>query len=104
MSKRKSLNVELPADLNPTYANFVLITHSPSEVIMDFAQAMPNQPQVRVKSRLIMTPLNAKLFHRALEENLAKYEATHGEIRVPGQGDDLARAFFGNVQPPDSEE
>ncbi len=99
-NKRQQLNVELPTNLEPTYANFVLITHSPSEVIMDFAQAMPNQPQVRVKSRLVMTPLNAKLFLRALQENLSKYEATHGEIHMPGQGDDLARAFFGGIQPP----
>ncbi len=98
---QRQLNVHIPADLEPTYANVVLITHSPSEVIFDFAQAMPNQPQLRVKARVVMTPLSAKLLLRALRDNLDKYEATFGEIHLPGQGDDLARAFFGPVRPPE---
>ncbi|HEY89809.1 MAG TPA: DUF3467 domain-containing protein [Thermoflexia bacterium] len=93
--KRRALNVELPADLEPIYANFALIVHSPSELIVDLAQALPNQPKVRVKSRVVMTPLNAKLLLRALQDNLRKYESTYGEIKLPGQGDDLTRAFFG---------
>ena len=101
--KPKSLSVELPANLEPTYANFALISHSPSELIIDLAQLMPNQPQVRVKSRVVMTPLNAKLLLQALQDNLAKYEATFGEIVIPGQGNDLAREFFGGARPPDSE-
>jgi hypothetical protein len=31
-----------------------------------------------------MSPLGAKLFHRALTENLSKYEAAFGPINVPG--------------------
>jgi len=103
-AKPKQLSVELPAGLDPIYANFVLLAHSPSELILDFSQAMPNQPQVRVKSRVVMTPLNAKLFLRALQDNLMKYEAAYGEIALPGKGDDLARAFFGGSRPPESEE
>ncbi|HQE93283.1 MAG TPA: DUF3467 domain-containing protein [Anaerolineae bacterium] len=99
----KSINVELPAGLEPTYTNFALISHSPSEIILDLAQMLPNQPQVRVKARVVMTPLNAKLLLRALQENLTKYEAAFGEIVLPGQGDDLAREFFGGVHPPTGE-
>ncbi len=102
-TKPKSINVELPAGLEPVYANFALISHSPSEIILDLAQMLPNQPQVRVKARVVMTPLNAKLVLRALQENLVKYEAAFGEIVVPGQGYDLAREFFGGVHPPDTE-
>ena len=101
--KPRSLNVEIPADLNPTYANFALIAHTPSEVIIDLAQMLPNQPKVRVRSRVVMTPLNAKLMLRALEENLSKYEAAFGEITVPGQRDDLVRSFFGGTVPPETE-
>lgn len=102
-AKRKSLNVELPADLEPTYANFALISHSPSEIIMDLAQMMPNNPKVRVKNRVVMTPLNAKLLLRALQENLTKYESNFGEITLPRGGDDLVREFFGGVRPPETE-
>lgn len=98
--KSKSLNVKLPADLEPVYANFALIAHSPSEIIMDVAQAMPNNPQVQVKARVVMTPLNAKLLMYALQDNLAKYEKSFGEIQMPGKGDDLAREFFGGVNLP----
>lgn len=100
----QSLNVELPADLEPVYANFALISHSASEIIMDLAQMLPNHPKVRVKTRVVMTPLNAKLLLRALQDNLAKYEARFGEVHVPGQGGNLAREFFSGVQPPDTEE
>jgi hypothetical protein len=102
-AKPKSLNVEMPAGLEPIYSNFALISHSPSEIIMDLAQMLPNQPQVRVKARAVLTPLNAKLLLRALQDNLAKYEANFGEIVVPGHGDDLAREFFSSVRPPDTE-
>lgn len=101
--KSRSLNVELPSDLEPVYANFAMISHTPSEVIVDLAQMMPNQPKVRVRSRVVMTPLNAKLTLRALQENLAKYEAAFGEIVVPGEGDDLIRSFFGGKPAPDTE-
>jgi hypothetical protein len=99
----RSLNIELPADLEPTYANFALISHTPSEVIIDLAQMLPNQPQVRVRSRVVMTPLNAKLMLRALQENLAKFETAYGDIQIPGQSDDLVRSFFGGKAPPDTE-
>jgi hypothetical protein len=101
--KKRSLNVELPANLEPTYANFALISHTPSELIIDLAQMLPNQPSVRVRSRVIMTPLNAKLMLRALEENLDNYEAAYGEIATPGQSDDLIRSFFGGKIPPEEE-
>ena len=102
--QQSSLNVELPSDLEPIYANVALISHSPSEVILDLGQMMPNQPKMNVKGRVVMTPLNAKLLLRALGENLSKYEAKFGEIRIPGRGgDDLAQAFFGGVRPPEKE-
>jgi hypothetical protein len=101
--KPRSLNVELPSDLEPVYANFALISHTASEVIVDLAQLLPNQPKVRVRARVVMTPLNAKLTLRALQENLAKYEASFGEIVVPGESDDLVRSFFGPKPSPDTE-
>jgi hypothetical protein len=44
--------------------------------------------------------MHAKLLLRALTENLKKYEAQFGEIKVPSGGDDLAQQFFGGVKPP----
>lgn len=75
--------VELPANLEAVYSNFVLITHSPSELVFDFARVLPNMPKSRVHARVLMTPLNAKLLLRALADNLSKYEAQYGEIVIP---------------------
>jgi hypothetical protein len=87
------VQVHLPADLEPTYSNFALITNSPSEIVMDLAQIMPNVPQAKVRARIIMTPMNAKLFLRALTEHLGRYEAQYGEIVVP-ESTSLAEYLF----------
>jgi len=80
------INVELPGELEAVYANFVMITHSPSEFVLDFARILPNVPKAKVYARVIMTPMNAKLLHRALGENLSKFETQYGEIKTPELG------------------
>ncbi|RMF03566.1 MAG: DUF3467 domain-containing protein [Chloroflexi bacterium] len=79
----KRINLELPANLEATYANLALINQSASEIIIDFARVMPNINKSKIYSRIVMTPLNAKLLHRALAESLSKYEAKYGEITIP---------------------
>jgi len=88
MSNKKAqpqvrVNIELPQDLEAIYSNFALITHSPSEIVMDFARLLPNVPKAKVYARILMTPMNAKLLHRALGENLGKFEDKFGEIKTP---------------------
>ena len=83
---QRPIQIELPADLEAIYANFALITHSPSEVIFDLARVLPNVPKAKVYARVIMTPMNAKLLLRALGENLGKFEEKFGEIKTPDQG------------------
>jgi hypothetical protein len=89
----RPLPIQIPADLNPIYTNFALITHSRSEILIDFAQVMPQIPQARVKARMVMTPINAKLLLRALQEHLEGFEAAHGEIVIP-EGNTLADQLF----------
>lgn len=86
--------IEVPEDLDPLYVNVVRITHSPSEMVLDFARILPGMGPSKVISRLLMSPLSAKLFYRALGENLAKYEANFGEIKLPGGGASLAEHLF----------
>lgn len=80
------LNVEVPPDLEATYANIAVIRHSPSEIVIDFVRQMPDQPRAKVYSRVVMTPINAKLFYRALQQNLETFERKYGEIRTPEEG------------------
>jgi hypothetical protein len=83
---RRPIQLELPSDLEAIYANFVMITHSPSEMIVDFARILPNAPKAKIYARVILTPMNAKLVHKALGDNLAKFEEKYGEIKTPDQG------------------
>lgn len=79
------INIELPADLEAIYSNFAIINHSPSEIVMDFARLLPNIPKAKIYTRVLMTPLNAKLLLKALQDNLAKYEEKFGEVRLPAE-------------------
>jgi hypothetical protein len=103
-ARKQQINIEVPTDLEATYANFAMITHSPSEIIIDFARVLPNTPKSKVHARIVTTPMHAKLLLRALTENLEKYEAQFGEIKLPSGGGKLAQQFFGGVKPPDSPE
>jgi hypothetical protein len=101
--KKKAVSIELPADLEPKYANFVMITHSPAELVLDFAQILPRQPKGKVQSRLVMTPMHAKLLHQALGQNLSQYEAKYGPIKTK-PGPTLADQLFKQVPPNDEKE
>lgn len=93
--------MELPPELSATYSNLVRITHTPAELILDFAQLLPAAtPGARVMARILMSPVGAKLFYRALGENLARYETTFGEINLP-RDNSLANDLFKSVHPPE---
>ncbi|HEX8332463.1 MAG TPA: DUF3467 domain-containing protein, partial [Segetibacter sp.] len=64
-----------------TYANLAIITHSHAEFVMDFVNVMPGTPKSKVKSRIIFTPMHAKRFLKALEDNVTRYEAANGTIQ-----------------------
>ncbi len=98
--RQMQINIEVPPGLEATYSNFALIAHSASEIIIDFARVMPNTPKAKVYARIITTPIHAKLLLRALSDNLEKYEAQFGEVKLPAEGDALAQQFFGTVRPP----
>ena len=89
--RQMQLNIELPSDLDAIYANIALITHSPSEIIIDFGRVLPNVPKAKIHARIILTPMNAKTLHRALGDNLEKFEEKFGEIKTPEEGFDAHR-------------
>lgn len=92
--------MEIPPGLEPIYTNLARISHSPADIVIDFAQILPGETRASVRARILMTPLSAKLLLRALKENLARYEAALGEINVPNSAT-LADNLFGRIQPPE---
>jgi len=82
---RKRVSIEIPKDLEPVYANLAFISHTPAELVIDFAQVLPRMPKGNVVSRIIMSPMQGKMLQRALAQNLVSYENQFGEIRLPQQ-------------------
>ncbi|NJM16079.1 MAG: DUF3467 domain-containing protein [Bacteroidales bacterium] len=76
------INIELKEDVaQGIYSNLAVITHSPTEFVVDFVRMMPGIPKAEVKSRIILTPEHAKRLLHALQDNISKFEAVHGNIK-----------------------
>jgi hypothetical protein len=101
MDKKKvqQINIELDEKVSSgEYANFVVVTHSPAEFVMDFTRLLPGVPKAKIHSRIIMAPQHVKAYMVALQENIKKFEDKHGEIKSPGN-----ESFQGfGVKPPES--
>lgn len=69
------------------YANLVAINHSPAEFVLDFVRMVPMVPKAKVQTRVLMAPIHAKALHKALEQNIKKYEDQYGEIKMHGRDD-----------------
>lgn len=92
--------IEIPEDIKPIYSNLARISHSPADIVVDFAQILPGESKAVIQSRILMTPLSAKLLMRAIQENLSRYEAAFGEINIP-KNNNLAENLFKGIQPPE---
>ena len=95
-----SPSLEIPSGLDIVYANLARISHSPADIVIDFAHILPGDTKATVKARILMSPLSAKLLVRALTENLSRYESAFGEINVPTNSS-LAENLFRPHQPPE---
>jgi Protein of unknown function (DUF3467) len=71
------------------YVNFAHIIHSPSEFVVDLGRIMPGQADVKVYSRVVMTPLHAKQLLEALAANISIFEQKFGEIRLEQHSFDM---------------
>ncbi|MDR1380396.1 MAG: DUF3467 domain-containing protein, partial [Tannerella sp.] len=75
--QQNQIEVELTDEIaQGTYANLAIIAHSPSEFIIDFIRIVPGTQKAKVKSRIILTPDNAKRLLLALQENVQRFEET----------------------------
>ncbi len=80
---KKGLQIELTAEVaEGIYSNLAVISHAPSEFVIDFVRLTPGTPKAPVKSRIILTAEHAKRLMFALQENVRKYEAQFGPIQM----------------------
>ncbi|MBM3427673.1 MAG: hypothetical protein RL609_218 [Bacteroidota bacterium] len=97
--KEEGISIELTEEnAQGKYSNLAVITHSPAEFIVDFVSMMPGLPKAKVVSRIILTPQHAKRLHRALQENLMKFESQHGKIQETLGQDPILPMNFGGPQ------
>jgi hypothetical protein len=82
---------------NGVYVNFANIIHNPAEFIIDFGRVVPGKNDVRVHSRVLLTPVHAKQLLSALAQNVALYEKNFGAIRTDFEP---PRDERGNTIPP----
>lgn len=102
-TKPVSIQVELgEKEAEGVYSNMAIISFSPSEFFLDFARRMPGSPKAKVYARIVMTPPNLALLHKALEQNLENYQEKFGKIRLeglPGEGRDIGFRAGGEGAP-----
>ena len=74
---QNQIQIELSEEIaQGTFANLAIIAHSASEFIIDFIRIVPGIPKAKVKSRIILTPDNAKRLLLALQDNIRKFDET----------------------------
>ena len=91
---QNQIQVELSEEIaQGTYSNLAIIAHSSSEFIIDFIRIVPGTQKAKVKSRIILSPDNAKRLLFALQDNVQKFE------EMTKNGGNNSRTF-GDLIPP----
>jgi hypothetical protein len=92
------LNIELSEEVaEGVYSNLAIITHSNTEFVLDFIRIMPGVPKAKVKSRIVLTPEHAKRLLSAIQDNIEKFEAVNGRIRVQAEPTGFPMNFGGTM-------
>lgn len=79
MEDDRQIPVKVPEPiLRGAYSNQMVVRHTREEFVLDFLTVFP--PEAIVNARVIVAPSHMKRIVRALADNLARYEASHGPI------------------------
>lgn len=93
--KKQEIKIEIDEQTaNGSYSNLALITHSETEFVIDFIFVQPQNGKAKVKNRIITSPLHAKKFLQALQDNVAKYEMRFGEIKNTAKAEQEQSKFY----------
>ncbi len=104
MNPEQRINIEIgDKEWEGIYSNFVIITHSNSEFVLDFARMLPGAPKTKVFSRILMTPQHSKALLGTLQANIKKFESEHGEIKLISNDPSKGPIGFQGANPPQSD-
>src|SRR5580658_10075376 len=62
------------------YSNLVVVHHNAAEITLNFIYMFPTVAQGKLVGSMILNPRHAKRLMRALQENIARYEAQFGAL------------------------
>jgi len=65
------------------YSNLVMVHQTDSEMVLDFLFLQPGQPKANLRSRIVTSPRHVKRLIGVLQEQMARYERLHGEVKLP---------------------
>ncbi len=79
MADEREIPIKIPDEaLRGAYANQMVVSHTREEFVLDFITLFP--PGGVVNARIIVSPGHLKRMIRALQDNLARYEASFGPV------------------------
>lgn len=95
---KKDLELEISADVVAgKYTNLAVISHSPSEFVIDFGSFMPGMEKPHVVSRVVMSPEHAKRLLMTLQDNITTYESAVSRIElqtgIGSEGEEEGNSF-----------
>ena len=87
--KEQILNIECSEDISQgMYSNLAMSNFNKEEFLLDFVFVQPGGKKGKVRSRIILSPKNAKRLALMLSDNIKKYEEKCGPItdepQLPG--------------------
>ncbi len=65
------------------YSNLVMVHQTDAEMVLDFLFLQPGQPKANLRSRVVTSPRHIKRLISVLQEQMARYERLHGEVKLP---------------------
>lgn len=75
----KQINITMPADAKPSFANATQVTVSDDSVIIQFAYLRPNSASGTLISEIVLSPKHAIDFSRAMDSTIKKHFTRHIE-------------------------
>jgi len=81
--KQRRISISISDEIEKgVYVNQAIIGHSKKEFIIDLGLLVPPGNKIKVQSRVITNPIDAKILYLLLKENIEKYENRFGTIPV----------------------
>jgi hypothetical protein len=65
------------------YSNLAMVHQTDSEMVLDFLFLHPGQPKATLRARVVTSPRHVKRLIAVLQEQMARYERLHGEVKLP---------------------